>query len=116
MSWSLAVLATLEVVSFQSLALLLSLSSFHSSFYLSNSFIDQFAYTVIELIEAGYNVVVLDNLVNSKVESINRVKKIVGGKDIPFEKADLKDAAAVDKVFQKYHVSLLIFTRANNIP
>jgi UDP-glucose 4-epimerase len=59
---------------------------------------------VIELIGAGYNVVVLDNLVNSKVESLNRVKKIVG-KDIPFEKVDLKDAPAVEKVFQKYHVS-----------
>jgi UDP-glucose 4-epimerase len=60
---------------------------------------------VIELIGAGYNVVVLDNLVNSKEESLHRVKKIVG-KEIPFEKVDLKDAAGVEKVFQKYNVSV----------
>ena len=59
---------------------------------------------MIELIQSGYNVVVLDNLVNSKSESLNRVKKIVG-KEIPFEQIDLKDAAGVEKVFQKYNVS-----------
>jgi len=65
------------------------------------------SHTVIELIGAGYNVVVLDNLVNSKEESLHRVKKIVG-KEIPFEKVDLKDAAGVEKVFQKYNISSVI--------
>lgn len=60
---------------------------------------------MIELLASGFKVVVLDNLVNSKEESLNRVEKIVGQK-IPFEKVDLRDAAGVEAVFKKYHVSL----------
>lgn len=46
----------------------------------------------------------LDNLVNSKVESIKRVQKIVN-KEIPFEEVDLRDKAEVERVFNKYSVS-----------
>lgn len=66
------------------------------------------SHTVIELIQAGYKVVVVDNLVNSKSESLNRVKKIVGGQDIPFENVDIRDKAGLEKVFQKYSVSAVI--------
>ena len=46
------------------------------------------SHTCVELIEAGYDIVVADNLCNSSEESIRRVEKIVG-KKIPFVKTEL---------------------------
>lgn len=59
---------------------------------------------MIELLASGFKVVVLDNLVNSKEESLVRVEKIAGQK-IPFEKVELCDAEAVEAVFKKYIIS-----------
>lgn len=58
------------------------------------------SHTCVELLEAGYDIVVLDNLVNSKEESLKRVKEITG-KDFPFYKADLLDREATEEVFKK---------------
>ncbi|MGK7376282.1 UDP-glucose 4-epimerase GalE [Planococcus sp. 1R117A] len=52
----------------------------------------------VELLENGYEIVVLDNLSNSRIESIERVKELTG-KDFPFYEADLLDAGAVDAIF-----------------
>ena len=46
------------------------------------------SHTCVELIQAGYDIVVADNLYNSSEESLRRVEKIVG-KPIPFVKAEL---------------------------
>ena len=56
------------------------------------------SHTLVELINCGYEVVVLDNLVNSNKKSLERVKKITG-KDVKFYQVDLCDADATDKVF-----------------
>jgi len=58
------------------------------------------SHTVVELIAAGHDVVVVDNLINSSVESLRRVEKIVG-KSIPFYEIDVRNAGALDKVFAK---------------
>eukprot|EP00936_MAST-01D_sp_MAST-1D-sp1_P000834 g834.t1 len=59
------------------------------------------SHTVIELLEAGYTVTVIDNLVNSNVESMARVGKITGlGAFLRFERVDLCDAAALQRVFR----------------
>ncbi|WKA57720.1 UDP-glucose 4-epimerase GalE [Planococcus shenhongbingii] len=52
----------------------------------------------VELLENGYEIVVLDNLSNSRIESIERVKELTG-KDFSFYEADLLDAGAVDAIF-----------------
>ena len=49
------------------------------------------SHTCIELIEAGYDVVVVDNLYNASEEALKRVEKIVG-KEIKFYEADIRDA------------------------
>ena len=59
------------------------------------------SHTCVELIEAGYDIVVVDNLSNSSEESIRRVEKITG-KNIPFVKADLCDVAATEALFNQY--------------
>lgn len=57
------------------------------------------SHTAVELIEAGYEVVILDNLFNSKIEVLERIGKIADV--VPFYKVDLMDAEAVNKVFEK---------------
>ena len=52
------------------------------------------SHTTIELIETGYDVVVADNLSNSKYEAVKRVESIVGRK-ITFYKADICDKDAM---------------------
>ena len=56
------------------------------------------SHTCVQLLEAGYDIAVLDNLDNSCEESLNRVKKITG-KDFKFYEVDLLDYEATDKVF-----------------
>ena len=58
------------------------------------------SHTVIELQEAGYDVVVLDNLCNSSEKSLARVEKITG-KPVKFYKADILDREALEDIFQK---------------
>lgn len=53
------------------------------------------------LLEAGYEVVILDNLVNSKRKAVSRIQEITK-KDVIFEKADLTDAEATRGVFQRH--------------
>ncbi|MCL4101175.1 UDP-glucose 4-epimerase GalE [Fibrobacter sp. HC4] len=59
------------------------------------------SHTIIELDKAGHSVVVVDNLVNSSEESLRRVAQIIG-KPVPFVKADVRDAASMNEVFEKY--------------
>ncbi len=57
------------------------------------------SHTVIELIEAGYGVVVVDNLCNSSSESLKRVEEITG-KSVTFYEADVNDRDALKKIFE----------------
>ena len=59
------------------------------------------SHTTVELQQAGYNVVIVDNLSNSKVEVLDGIEKITGIRPA-FEEIDLKDYAAVENVFKKY--------------
>lgn len=65
------------------------------------------SHTTIELIEAGYDVVVVDNLSNSKTEAVRRVEKIVDRK-ITFYKVDICDKDAMRKVFQSHTFDAVI--------
>ena len=59
------------------------------------------SHTTVELQQAGYDVVIVDNLSNSKVEVLDGIEKITGIRPA-FEEIDLKDYAAVENVFKKY--------------
>lgn len=60
------------------------------------------SHTVIQLVEAGAEVVIVDNLVNSNIECLKRVKKITG-KEIEFHEVDLRDAAVLERNVFKNH-------------
>ena len=59
------------------------------------------SHTCVELIQAGHDIVVVDNFVNSCPEAIHRVEQITGT-TIPFVEADLCDAAAVEQIFKQH--------------
>lgn len=59
------------------------------------------SHTCVELLNAGYDIVVADNFSNSSMESLNRVKQITG-KDFQFVEMDLCDEEAVDKLFAEH--------------
>lgn len=65
------------------------------------------SHTCVELIEAGYELVVVDNLSNSKTTALDRVEKITGGK-VDFHQADIRDRAALRSVFGKYDIEAVI--------
>jgi len=65
------------------------------------------SHTVLSLLENNYQVVVLDNLVNSSVESLNRVKQLTG-KSVTFIEGDIRDTKALENVFQQYDISSVI--------
>lgn len=65
------------------------------------------SHTLVELLEAEYEVVVLDNLSNSSEESLKRVEEI-SGRTLHFVKADLLDKAALDRVFSEYPIESVI--------
>ena len=56
------------------------------------------SHTVVELINEGYEPIILDNLANSKEEVLNSIKKITN-KDVKFYKADLCNVDEIEKVF-----------------
>ncbi len=59
------------------------------------------SHTTVELQQAGYNVVIVDDLSNSKIEVLDGIEKITGIRPA-FEKVDLRDKDATEAVFQKY--------------
>ncbi len=65
------------------------------------------SHTVLELLAAGYEVVVIDNLVNSKEEALRRVEAISGRK-VTFHQVDLLDRPALEAIFQAEPIDAVI--------
>ena len=65
------------------------------------------SHTAVELLNAGYNVVVADNFSNSSPEAIKRVEKITG-KTVKLYKLDIKDNTNLEKVFMENSIDAVI--------
>ena len=65
------------------------------------------SHTCVELINAGHEIVVADNFVNSKPEAVKRVEKIVN-QQFPFYEADICDEDAVRKIFSEQKIDAVI--------
>lgn len=65
------------------------------------------SHTCIELIHAGYEIVVVDNFYNSKRESLNRIAEL-SGKQFTFYECDIRDAEGMDKIFKKEKIDAVI--------
>ncbi len=65
------------------------------------------SHTSVELLNDGYEVIILDNLSNSKEGAIDRIKTITG-KDVKFYKVDLLDLEGTEKVFSENEIDAVI--------
>lgn len=65
------------------------------------------SHTAVELLTAGYEVVIVDNLCNSSVEAVRRVEKITG-KSVTFYEIDLRDKESLDSIFKEYPIDAVI--------
>lgn len=65
------------------------------------------SHACVELLEAGFDVVVADNLSNSKTESLNRVQKITG-RTLAFFNLDIRDKTALDTLFLRHNIGTVI--------
>ena len=69
-------------------------------------------HTTVELVEAGYEVIIADNLSNSEMRAVEGVREITG-RDIPFERVDCDDKNALAAVFDKYEFDAVIHFAAS---
>jgi UDP-glucose 4-epimerase len=65
------------------------------------------SHTSVQLIEKGYDIVIVDNLINSNEEALNRVRKITG-KDFKFYKVDLLNKTELRKIFEENQIESVI--------
>ena len=65
------------------------------------------SHTCVELLESGYEVIVIDNLCNSNPESLNRVQQITG-KTLKFYEGDVRDEALLQKIFAENDIGCVI--------
>ena len=65
------------------------------------------SHTCVELLQRGMEVVIIDNLVNSSPKAVDRIREITG-KDLSFYEADVRDRAALDRIFEEHDISCAI--------
>ncbi len=65
------------------------------------------SHTCVELLEGGYDVVVVDNLCNANAESLNRVRELTG-KAVKFYEGDVRDEALLRRIFAENKISAVI--------
>ena len=64
-------------------------------------------HTAVEFLTAGYDVVIADDLYNSKKEAVHRVEKITG-KSVPFYEIDVCDEEALRRVFAEQNIDTVV--------
>ncbi|MGL6103172.1 MAG: SDR family NAD(P)-dependent oxidoreductase, partial [Exiguobacterium acetylicum] len=65
------------------------------------------SHTCLELLRAGYEVIVIDNLSNSHKIALDRVEKLAE-KTITFYEADVMDKVALENIFSNHHIQAVI--------
>ena len=65
------------------------------------------SHACVEFLQAGYDIVVLDNLCNSSVESLSRVRDLTG-QDFSFVRGDIRDRGLLDEVFRVHDIDAVI--------
>ncbi len=65
------------------------------------------SHTCVALLQAGHTVIIVDNLCNSKIESIDKIKQIAN-KEVTFYEVDVTEEIALDEVFSKHEIDGVI--------
>lgn len=74
------------------------------------------SHTCVELLNAGYEVVITDNLSNAKLEAIENIEKIAG-KPVSFYRTDLRDLEGIRRIFAEHSIDVVIhFAGLKSVP
>lgn len=65
------------------------------------------SHTCVEMLNAGYDIVVVDNLCNSSEESLKRIEQLTG-KPVAFYQTDILDASALNRIFHEHSISAVV--------
>ena len=65
------------------------------------------SHTCVEMLKAGYDIVVIDNYYNAKPEALRRVQEL-SGKEFPFYECDIRDEEGLREVFSKHQIEAVI--------
>ena len=65
------------------------------------------SHTCVQLLNAGYGVVILDNLYNSSPKAVERIKQITG-KEVAFYEGDMLDESLLDRIFSECSIGCVI--------
>lgn len=65
------------------------------------------SHTSVELLNSGYDIVIIDNLSNSKIEVVDKIKQITG-KDFKFYNEDLRNEEVLDNIFKNENIDAVI--------
>lgn len=65
------------------------------------------SHTCIELIKAGFDIVVLDNYYNSKPEALRRTRELAG-RDFPFYECDIRDREGLRRIFKAHSIDAVV--------
>ena len=65
------------------------------------------SHAILTLLEQGYDVVAVDNYINSKPEAIRRINELAG-REFPFYEMDVREESQLDRLFKKYDVDCVI--------
>lgn len=65
------------------------------------------SHTALELLATGFDILVLDNLSNSKLEAINRTRQLAN-KNFEFIEGDIRDRQLLDKIFKSYPITAVV--------
>ena len=74
------------------------------------------SHVCVELIQEGYEVIVIDNLCNSSIEVLKRIREITGS-DISFYQGDVRDISMLSRIFKKHSIdSVMHFAGLKSLP
>lgn len=68
------------------------------------------SHTCVLLLQAGYDVIIIDNLVNSKKEVVDKIKTITG-KDLKFYYGDVRNKELMERIFNENKIDVVIHLR-----
>jgi UDP-glucose 4-epimerase len=66
------------------------------------------SHTIVELLQENYKIIIIDNLVNSSLEVLQKIKDITNREDILFFNIDIRDSLKLENLFVEYKIGLVI--------
>ena len=66
------------------------------------------SHTIVELLQKKYKIIIIDNLVNSSLDVLQKIQDITNKRDIFFFNIDIRDSLKLENLFVEYKINLVI--------